>query len=180
MDATVGPQAPGELELVRTFVNSRDLEAERDLLGNPHDLDVWAHQNGLPPTRATEPELTQVLELREAVRSALLAHHDRTSSNDRALEVINSGMQWGAVRPNLSADGLRWVSDTTGVSGLVGRLMTAVSTAAADGTWPRLKVCSSDACRWAFYDHSRSRTGRWCSMQVCGNRAKQQRFQRSQ
>lgn len=179
MGATEGPQAPGDLELVRSFVNSLDLETGRDRLGTPDDLDAWAHHNGLMAARATGPELTRVVELREAVRSALLAHHDRTARSDRALEVINSSMQWGAVRPILSVDGLLWVSATTGVSGLVGRLMTVVSTAAADGTWPRLKACSNDTCRWAFYDYSRSRTGRWCSMQVCGNRAKQQKFQRS-
>ncbi|WP_245775276.1 CGNR zinc finger domain-containing protein [Nonomuraea wenchangensis] len=32
-----------------------------------------------------------------------------------------------------------------------------------------------DRCQWAFYDHSRSRTGRWCSMRVCGNRVEQAR-----
>jgi predicted RNA-binding Zn ribbon-like protein len=41
-----------------------------------------------------------------------------------------------------------------------------------DGTWRRLKVCPGDHCGWAFYDHSRNQTGRWCSMSVCGGRAK--------
>lgn len=27
--------------------------------------------------------------------------------------------------------------------------------------------------QWAFYGNSRARTGKWCSMKVCGNRAKQ-------
>ena len=40
------------------------------------------------------------------------------------------------------------------------------------GTWSRLKVCPADDCQWAFYDHSKNRSGTWCSMQVCGNRAK--------
>jgi predicted RNA-binding Zn ribbon-like protein len=43
---------------------------------------------------------------------------------------------------------------------------------AAD-TWRRLKVCASDRCRRAFYDRSRARSGKWCSMRACGNRAKQ-------
>jgi predicted RNA-binding Zn ribbon-like protein len=49
-----------------------------------------------------------------------------------------------------------------------------MSAAMTQGTWHRLKICSSDDCRWAFYDHSRSGTGRWCSMKLCGNRAKQE------
>ncbi|MBW3563024.1 MAG: CGNR zinc finger domain-containing protein, partial [Actinobacteria bacterium] len=36
----------------------------------------------------------------------------------------------------------------------------------------RLKVCRSDTCRWAFYDSSRNRSGKWCDMAVCGNRTK--------
>jgi predicted RNA-binding Zn ribbon-like protein len=41
-----------------------------------------------------------------------------------------------------------------------------------DGTWDRLKACPGHDCGWAFYDHSRNQTGRWCSMSVCGGRAK--------
>ena len=41
-----------------------------------------------------------------------------------------------------------------------------------DGTWSRLKVCPGHDCGWAFYDGSRNQTGRWCSMSVCGGRAK--------
>jgi predicted RNA-binding Zn ribbon-like protein len=42
----------------------------------------------------------------------------------------------------------------------------------AEGTWERLKVCPAHDCLWAFYDSSRNRSGHWCSMKVCGNRAK--------
>jgi len=27
-------------------------------------------------------------------------------------------------------------------------------------------------CQWAFYDRSKNRSGRWCSMRTCGNRTK--------
>jgi predicted RNA-binding Zn ribbon-like protein len=51
-------------------------------------------------------------------------------------------------------------------------LFAAVAAAMADGSWSRLKACRRHACRWAFYDHSRNRSGTWCSMAVCGNRVK--------
>ena len=41
-----------------------------------------------------------------------------------------------------------------------------------DGTFARLKACREHTCEWAFYDHSRNRSATWCSMEVCGNRAK--------
>jgi predicted RNA-binding Zn ribbon-like protein len=42
----------------------------------------------------------------------------------------------------------------------------------AKGEWSRLKTCARESCRWVFFDHSRNRSGRWCSMRVCGNREK--------
>ena len=42
----------------------------------------------------------------------------------------------------------------------------------ARGEWPRLKVCGSPDCRWAFVDGTRNRSRRWCDMAGCGNRAK--------
>ncbi|TMI13474.1 CGNR zinc finger domain-containing protein, partial [Candidatus Bathyarchaeota archaeon] len=43
-------------------------------------------------------------------------------------------------------------------------------------TWARLKACSSDTCRYAFYDNSKNHTGKWCSMAVCGNRNKVRKY----
>jgi predicted RNA-binding Zn ribbon-like protein len=37
----------------------------------------------------------------------------------------------------------------------------------------RVKACEGHTCTLVFADHTRSRARRWCSMAVCGNRAKQ-------
>jgi predicted RNA-binding Zn ribbon-like protein len=47
--------------------------------------------------------------------------------------------------------------------------MAAVTQATVDGTWERLKACPEETCRWAFYDRSKNRSAKWCSMQTCGN-----------
>jgi predicted RNA-binding Zn ribbon-like protein len=52
------------------------------------------------------------------------------------------------------------------------RLLVIAAEATTLGTWTRLKVCSADDCQWAFYDRSPTRSGCWCSMQICGSRAK--------
>ena len=44
--------------------------------------------------------------------------------------------------------------------------------AMADGSWSRVKSCRNDTCRWLFYDHSRNRSGTWCTMAICGSRMK--------
>src|SRR5262249_19453033 len=36
-----------------------------------------------------------------------------------------------------------------------------------------VKACEGPACTLLFADHTRSRARRWCSMAICGNRAKQ-------
>ena len=36
-----------------------------------------------------------------------------------------------------------------------------------------VKACESPACTLLFADHTRGRARRWCSMAICGNRAKQ-------
>jgi AcrR family transcriptional regulator/predicted RNA-binding Zn ribbon-like protein len=65
----------------------------------------------------------------------------------------------------------------TPTSATTGGLAVAVAAAAylavrARGEWPRLKVCGSPDCRWAFVDATRNRSRRWCDMAGCGNRAK--------
>jgi predicted RNA-binding Zn ribbon-like protein len=59
-----------------------------------------------------------------------------------------------------------------GIAGALARLLVPVFESMLDGSWLRVKVCRASDCRWAFYDHSRNRSGVWCEMAVCGNRAK--------
>jgi predicted RNA-binding Zn ribbon-like protein len=37
----------------------------------------------------------------------------------------------------------------------------------------RVKACEGHSCTLVFADHTRSRARKWCSMAICGNRAKQ-------
>jgi predicted RNA-binding Zn ribbon-like protein len=37
------------------------------------------------------------------------------------------------------------------------------------------RICRCDECGWLFYDASRNHLRRWCSMEICGNRAKARR-----
>lgn len=59
---------------------------------------------------------------------------------------------------------------------LLSRVAAAVAEALVAGTWTRLKACEAETCHWAYYDRSPAGRGRWCSMQVCGARAKMRRY----
>jgi len=66
--------------------------------------------------------------------------------------------------------------EVSGAVGAIGRLVATLYSAMQAADWERLKLCSSDPCRWAFYDRSRNHSSRWCAMASCGNREKARRF----
>ena len=72
------------------------------------------------------------------------------------------------------------VPESPGVSAALGRILITVVRAMDEGSWGRLKACPNDACRWAFYNHSKNRSGKWCTMEVCGNRMKARTFRQRQ
>lgn len=75
-------------------------------------------------------------------------------------------LHFGAEGPELRG------APRAGFAGASGALLAIAAAAIADGSWSRLKVCPGPHCGWLFYDHSRNRSGRWCSMAVCGGREK--------
>ncbi|MDR4315441.1 Conserved protein containing a Zn-ribbon-like motif, possibly RNA-binding [Niallia circulans] len=55
-------------------------------------------------------------------------------------------------------------------------LQSAVDLLVSKNDLERVKKCEGDSCGWLFFDTSRNRSRRWCSMADCGNRAKARRF----
>jgi predicted RNA-binding Zn ribbon-like protein len=64
----------------------------------------------------------------------------------------------------------------TGSPQALAALLLIAAEAATTGSWTRLKACAADDCHWAFYDRSPTRNGCWCSMQICGSRAKSRAY----
>jgi len=62
--------------------------------------------------------------------------------------------------------------------GLVGDLLAEVHRAHQAGEWVRLKQCANPDCQWVFFDSSRNRSGRWCSMGECGDVMKARAYRR--
>ncbi|HUE26383.1 MAG TPA: CGNR zinc finger domain-containing protein [Solirubrobacteraceae bacterium] len=167
--------APGELEQVREFVNTLDITPGDEQLREPEDLRRWLIDRGLGPAdlRVTRPDLARAIELREALRAVLVAHTDGQPAPAEASRKLD---QFAArARLGLRFDehgGANVEPAATGVNGALGRLLTIVHGAIADGSWARLKGCRDHTCEWAFYDHTKNRSGTWCNMDTCGNRAK--------
>jgi predicted RNA-binding Zn ribbon-like protein len=69
---------------------------------------------------------------------------------------------------------------TEPVAAALGQLAAGYARAVAAGGWRRLRRCPADDCAWAFWDSSASGARRWCTMKVCGNRAKVRSFAQRQ
>lgn len=74
--------------------------------------------------------------------------------------------------------GLEFVAREGGLDWLLAAIARSAAEIIAEGTSSRLRVCSNPSCRLLFYDTSRTRRRRWCSMSRCGNRHKVAVFSR--
>jgi predicted RNA-binding Zn ribbon-like protein len=168
-------QAPGELEHVRAFVNTVDIEQRTDELESPQALATWLAARGLiaPGVPASAADLTHAIELREALRAVLLAHTGASQPPGGAAAALDAAASRAAVQLRFDDPCVgSLVPAAAGVDAALGRLLVIVYSAIANRTWQRLKACREHTCEWAFYDHTKNRAGAWCNMAVCGNRAK--------
>jgi predicted RNA-binding Zn ribbon-like protein len=151
--------APEPLRRVQLLVNSRDAHSEIEWLPE------WLAENKLGIE-----ELGRAAELREALRALVLANNGFALAAD-ALETFNRASERVSLR--LEQDGELRVH---GGDDALDAVVAVVLGALIDGTWGRLKACRN--CNWSFYDYSPNRSATWCSMQICGNRAKTRAYRR--
>jgi predicted RNA-binding Zn ribbon-like protein len=155
--------APGSLRLVQLFVNSSNHETGLELLGTPAQASTWFAAQGLR-IRVVASEFERIHDLRSELRAFVDGRHPG--------EVLQEAAE--RARLTLDLDRPALVPQAGGVDGALGVILASVYDAIRDETWLRLKTCRN--CGWAFWDESRSRTAIWCSMQLCGNRAKVRRY----
>ena len=161
-----------EMQRLVAFVNTRDVEGGAEEIPTAAALEAWLRDHGLllDGEGVTEADLDAGHALREALRTALLAHGEHSGGAGEVLATI-------PLQLVIHADGTTSVRAAgAGTAPALARLVAAIPAAVADGSWWRTKACSKDACRWAYYDRSRNRSRRWCSMDVCGNREKTRTF----
>lgn len=143
-------------DLVLGFLNSVDVDEGTDEMTDLASWRAWVagreEYADLPvPTAAS---LRQARELRTYLRELALGEEP----TDPAPQV--------GVTVDLGTGGR-----LTGAT-VVARVAAAVATLGAEDRLSRVKICAADDCRWGFYDRSRNHSRQWCSMAVCGNRAK--------
>jgi predicted RNA-binding Zn ribbon-like protein len=175
METTAGEETvPRELAAVQALVNTVDFEDDDDRLDSPEALRSFLVGQGLlaGSAKVGPDDLALAVELREALRSMLRVNHGEPL-DPAALDAVNRATAGLPLQVGFDVDGRPVLGPgSKDGRGALAALLAGVAQANAQGTWERLKICSSDSCQWAFYDRSKNRSGRWCSMQTCGNRAK--------
>ena len=177
-----GPQpgnrrpAPGDLELVQTFLNSRwDLtSSNEEELASPSAVSTWFVEHGLFDRRRalTESDRRRVLEVREGLRAMLFVNNG-ASEDPEAMARLNRALRAPRIYIQFAgADTPEFKPRPRDLDGALALIATIVALSQLDGSWSRMKACRGRDCGWVFYDHSRNQASNWCAMSVCGARAK--------
>jgi predicted RNA-binding Zn ribbon-like protein len=174
--------APEPLALVQAFANTVAEEGHFrwEAIGDPDSLRSWLSSRGLlaDGERVGEADVARAKEVRKALRSLLAANNGR-EADAAAIRALNLATERARLTVRFGADGRATLGPGAGgVDGALGGVLAAVHAGMEEGTWGRLKSCANATCGWAFYDRSKNRSGRWCSMEVCGNRTKTRAYRR--
>ena len=175
MAQTAGWPGLADEELLRAVANTA--HGERDEFGDARSVRAWWHGLGAPVMThgggSARPESIAMLRtLRGLIRGLALRNNGIEAELGRTagLDALTLRLDLRA-GPSLRAD---VPSDLA--QDICAATVAALLRATARPTWPRVKACRGNDCRWVFIDRSRNTSRRWCDMANCGNRAKMATF----
>jgi predicted RNA-binding Zn ribbon-like protein len=165
--------APEPLRRVQAFVNTLDTENGIEEVDGPDALRELLVRVGLlgPDEPISEDDVARAVEVREALRELLVANNGGTAGPE-AFATLERASRAGRLEVRFRDGSAELAATAPGTEGALGNLVAIAYTAIAAGTWPRLKACRREICKWVFYDRSRNGSSTWCAMSVCGNRTK--------
>lgn len=144
-----------------------------DELADVASVRLWWQALEPPATgaRPDDPDGPAMLRTLRAVIRALALRNNGIES-----DVDTTALESLTLRPSLGDISLR--ADRRGDLGhdISAATYVALLRAMARPSWPRLKACRGEDCRWVFVDSSRNTSRRWCDMAGCGNRSKSAAF----
>ena len=165
---------------VMAFANSVDLEEGTDELASPAAFCQWLLDSRLVPARCavTAHEHAQGLRLRAGIREILGPDGPRPhvlSEADSALRDLPLLVSTSSLlRPD--PDALLPDPGLPAVPRALSALAASLATVLITGEVTRVKRCPAADCGWVFWDSSKNRSRRWCSMDDCGARSKMRRY----
>jgi len=132
--------------------------------------------------QAAESLLRKAQRLAAAMRLALDAVLHKQRVQRQCIEPVNEILQITQGHDELVSTENDWeiqfVASESGLEWLLAAVARSAAEIIAEGPLGRLHLCANPKCGLFFYDTSRTRRRRWCSMTVCGNRHKVAAFAR--
>jgi predicted RNA-binding Zn ribbon-like protein len=160
-------------QLIRFLESASIVSAERgaQLLGLPQS-----------DPQAAEALLLKARQLGSALHKAFAAMLRKQRIAVEWVEPVNEILRITEGHDELVARDGVWKIEFIAREGGLDWLLAAVARSGAEiiaeGVRAPLRLCANPHCGLFFYDNSRTRHRRWCSMAVCGNRSKVAAFAR--
>ena len=172
--ANFAPYLECSLGVAVDLINTGDPLGRADELKTLEDLVKFVKDHSISQVtrRPTKADLEKVRGLRERLREVFDSGDEK-----KAVAILNDLISETGARPELTNhDGEPWHMHYTPTgTPLAPRLAAdgamALSVIIAENGYDRLRVCEGDRCTDVFVDESKNRSRRYCSPQVCGNRA---------
>ncbi|MBF6616419.1 MAG: ABATE domain-containing protein [Candidimonas sp.] len=139
---------------------------------------VVSSTGGKPVDRAQL--LSQAAALR-ALAARLIAQRKQGDTPD--VDALNEYLHAYLSAPHLEPDGegkltLTRTARGDAIASMLGPVAEAVAQLLAEGDFNLVKQCEHPDCILWFYDRTKARKRRWCSMALCGNRHKAAQFRK--
>lgn len=147
-----------------------------DLLDDHLALYAWAQAAGLPVSKPEAPEAADdaMRDLRRHARRLCQAHLDGQPADALDIQGLNAFLETPRVAPAivLREEGYGRAEPNLDHRGILRAVADDVADLLCGDALTRLRGCDHEACVLLFVDRSRRGSRRWCSMKICGNRAK--------
>jgi predicted RNA-binding Zn ribbon-like protein len=125
---------------------------------------------------SAEVMLDEIKAFRRLLRRLVLRLRDGGAPKVKELGAINGALRrgGGALRLSLEEGGMQlaFEADSSGARDPHFLIARAAAEFLAMADPSRIGICRATNCILIYYDTTKSRTRRWCSMATCGNRAK--------
>lgn len=176
------------------FLNSvaTPIDTQVDWVADGEGLILWLEQAGLVPDdvlqdmrKRTPPGIlddvaAQARSLREWFRDFVRKHmgHPLTARALAELAPLNRLLERDESYRRITGHGkspleLQTVRRWRTADALLLPIAEAMAETICTENFAHVRACEGAACTLVFADHTRGRARRWCSMAICGNRAKQ-------
>ena len=160
-------------EFVSFLVNARVVSEDRG-----QRLELLVRSEPL----AVDAVLLKILRLRECLRAVFAAVEERHEFPRAWVAPINEILRVTEGHDELVPQESRWrmefIARESGLEWLLAAIARSAAELIVEGEAAPVKRCANPECHLFFYDDSRTRQRRWCSMAVCGNRHKVAAFLR--